>query len=203
VTITGNPASTLALEADVHLNAAVDEEACPLGLAPTASTTAALALGDALAVALLEARGFSAEDFARSHPGGALGRRLLTRVRDVMRTGNAVPQVPSTATLSAALFEMTGKGLGMTAVVDPDSDQLGVFTDGDLRRALERNVNLAQVRVGEVMTRSPRTIREDRLAAEAVEDMERHRINGLLVVNDRGRLVGALNMHDMFKARVV
>lgn len=203
VTITGNPASTLALEADVHLNAAVDEEACPLGLAPTASTTAALALGDALAVALLEARGFSAEDFARSHPGGALGRRLLTRVRDVMRTGDAVPQVPSTATLSAALFEMTGKGLGMTAVVDADSDQLGVFTDGDLRRALERNVDLSQVRVGEVMTRSPRTIREDRLAAEAVEDMERHRINGLLVVDDRGRLVGALNMHDMFKARVV
>ncbi len=203
VAITGNPASTLAREADVHLNGAVDEEACPLGLAPTASTTAALALGDALAVALLEARGFSAEDFARSHPGGALGRRLLTRVRDVMRTGSAVPRVPASATLSQALFEMTDKGLGMTAVLDEAEGSLGLFTDGDLRRALERGVNLGCVHVGEVMTRTPRTIREDRLAAEAVEDMERHRINGLLVVDAAGRLVGALNMHDMFRARVL
>ncbi|MBI1395654.1 MAG: KpsF/GutQ family sugar-phosphate isomerase [Betaproteobacteria bacterium] len=203
VAITGNATSTLAREAHVHLNAAVDEEACPLGLAPTASTTAALALGDALAVALLEARGFGESDFAQSHPGGALGRKLLTRVRDVMRTGAAVPSVSTGATLSEALFEMTGKGLGMTAVVDENGAIRGILTDGDLRRALARGVDLARAMVEEVMTPSPRTISEDRLAVEAVEDMERHRINGLLVVNDDATLVGALNMHDMFKARVV
>lgn len=203
VAMTGNPDSTLAREADVHLNASVDEEACPLGLAPTASTTAALALGDALAVALLEARGFSAEDFARSHPGGALGRKLLTRVRDVMRAGSEVPRIGGSATLSQALFEMTDKGLGMTAIVDAEQRVAGVFTDGDLRRALERGTDLAVAVVADVMTPNPRTVREDRLAVDAVEEMERHRINGLLVVDADDRLVGALNMHDVFRAKVV
>ncbi len=203
IAVTGKPESSLAREADVHLDAAVAEEACPLGLAPTASTTAALALGDALAVALLEARGFGADDFARSHPGGALGRRLLTRVRDVMRTGAAVPRVAPTASLSAALMEMTGKGLGMTAVVDTEERVLGILTDGDLRRVLERGVDFRAAEVAELMTPRPRTIRDDRLAVEAVEEMERHRINGLLVLDGAGRLAGALNMHDMFRARVV
>jgi arabinose-5-phosphate isomerase len=203
IAVTGKPGSSLAREADVHLDAAVAEEACPLGLAPTASTTAALALGDALAVALLEARGFGADDFARSHPGGALGRRLLTRVRDVMRTGTAIPRVAPTASLSAALMEMTGKGLGMTAVVDPEERVLGILTDGDLRRVLERGVDFRASGIAELMTPRPRTIRDDRLAVEAVEEMERHRINGLLVLDAEGRLAGALNMHDMFRARVV
>jgi len=203
IAVTGKPESSLAREADVHLDAAVAEEACPLGLAPTASTTAALALGDALAVALLEARGFGADDFARSHPGGALGRRLLTRVRDVMRTGTAIPRVAPTASLSAALMEMTGKGLGMTAVVDVEERVLGILTDGDLRRVIERGVDFRAADVAQLMTPRPRTIREDRLAVEAVEEMERHRINGLLVLDAEGRLAGALNMHDMFRARVV
>ena len=203
VSMTGNAASSLARESDVHLDAGVSEEACPLGLAPTASTTAALALGDAIAVALLEARGFGTEDFARSHPGGALGRKLLTHVKDVMRTGESVPKVRSGATLPQALFEITGKGLGMTAILDDDERVVGIFTDGDLRRTLERGTTLATAVVDDIMTRQPRTIRDDRLAVEAVEDMERHRINGLLVVNAAGRLVGALNMHDLFRARVV
>lgn len=203
ISLTGNPASTLAREADVHLNAAVDEEACPLGLAPTASTTAALALGDALAVALLEARGFGADDFARSHPGGALGRKLLTHVRDVMRAGPAVPRIGLHASLSEALLEMTGKGLGMTAIVDDADRVLGILTDGDLRRALERSVNFTDSGVEALMTRNPRVIGDDRLAVEAVEEMERRRINGLLVVDADGRLVGALNMHDMLRAKVV
>jgi arabinose-5-phosphate isomerase len=203
IAMTGSAASSLAREADVHLDAGVDEEACPLGLAPTASTTAALALGDALAVAALEARGFSADDFARSHPGGSLGRRLLTHVRDVMRGGEAVPRVPVGAPVTVALFEITGKGLGMTAVVDTDDRVAGLFTDGDLRRALARKVDLASARVDDVMTIRPRCIGPMRLAVEAVEEMERHRINGLLVVDDEGRLVGALNMHDLFGAKVV
>ena len=203
IAVTGKPESSLAREADVHLDAAVAEEACPLGLAPTASTTAARALGDALAVALLEARGFGADDFARSHPGGALGRRLLTRVRDVMRTGTAIPRVAPTASLSAALMEMTGKGLGMTAVVDAEERVLGILTDGDLRRVIERGVDFRAAEVAQLMTPRPRTIRDDRLAVEAVEVMERHRINGLLVLDAAGRLAGALNMHDMFRARVV
>jgi len=203
ISLTGNPASTLAREADVHLNAAVDEEACPLGLAPTASTTAALALGDALAVALLEARGFGADDFARSHPGGALGRKLLTHVRDVMRSGAAVPRIGLHASLSEALLEMTGKGLGMTAIVDDTDQVLGILTDGDLRRALERAIDFRGSGVEALMTRNPRVIGDDRLAVEAVEEMERRRINGLLVVNPDGRLVGALNMHDMLRAKVV
>lgn len=201
VAMTGNPASTLAREADVHLDAGVAEEACPLGLAPTASTTAALALGDALAVAALEARGFGPEDFAQSHPGGSLGRRLLTRVRDVMRAGNDVPRVADSATVEQALFEVTSKGLGMTAVLGPGGAVVGVFTDGDLRRALAQGRALRGP-VTEAMTRNPRTIASSRLAVEAVEEMERFRINGLLVVDD-GVLTGALNMHDLFRARVI
>lgn len=203
IAMTGNPASSLGREADVHLDARVDEEACPLGLAPTASTTAALALGDALAVAALEARGFGADDFARSHPGGSLGRRLLTHVRDVMRSGDAVPRIPVGASVTDALFEITGKGLGMTAVVEPDGRVAGLFTDGDLRRALARKVDIAEASVDHVMTLRPRCIAPHRLAVEAVEEMERHRINGLLVVDDAGILVGALNMHDLFGAKVV
>lgn len=201
VALTGNPASTLAREADVHLDAAVAEEACPLGLAPTASTTAALALGDALAVAALEARGFGAEDFARSHPGGTLGRRLLTHVSDVMRSGEQVPRVPDTATIEQALFEITSKSMGMTAVLDASGAVAGLFTDGDLRRALAGGHGLDSPVVA-VMTPAPSTIASSRLAVEAVEEMERRRINGLLVV-DEGRLVGALNMHDLFRARVI
>lgn len=201
VALTGNASSALAREADVHLDAAVAEEACPLGLAPTASTTAALALGDALAVAALEARGFGPEDFARSHPGGSLGRRLLTHVGDVMRTGEQVPRVPVTATIEQALFEITSKSMGMTAVQDAGGAVVGLFTDGDLRRALAAGHGMGSP-LAAVMTPAPRTIASSRLAVEAVEEMERLRINGLLVV-DEGRLVGALNMHDLFRARVI
>jgi arabinose-5-phosphate isomerase len=203
VAITGNENSTLARQADVHLDARVAQEACPLNLAPTASTTAALALGDALAIALLDARGFSEKDFARKHPGGALGRRLLTRVSDVMRTGDDVPQVPDTATMSQALLEMSRKGMGMTAVVDAQARVVGIFTDGDLRRALERAGDIRPVRVAELMGRSPRTMSADKLAAEAVQLMERHKISQLLVVTDDGRLAGALNTHDLFRAKVI
>lgn len=203
VAITGNPASTLARQADAHLNAGVEKEACPLNLAPTASTTAALALGDALAVALLDARGFSADDFARTHPGGSLGRRLLIHVRDVMHSGDALPRVGLDATLKVALFEMTQKGLGMTAVVDADGRVAGLFTDGDLRRALEHPLDLQQARIAELMTRNPKTIRADALAVAAVEKMDTLKINGLLVVDEDDTLVGALNMHDLLKAGVV
>ena len=203
IAMTGNPGSTMAREADVHLNAAVDKEACPLNLAPTASTTAALALGDALAVALLDARGFSADDFARTHPGGSLGRRLLIHVRDVMHSGAALPRVDRDATLKAALFEMTQKGLGMTAVVDADGKVAGLFTDGDLRRALEHPLDLQQSKIDDLMTRNPKTIRADELAVAAVEKMDTLKINGLLVVDADNSLVGALNMHDLLKAGVV
>ncbi|MEW6314597.1 MAG: KpsF/GutQ family sugar-phosphate isomerase [Pseudomonadota bacterium] len=203
IAMTGNPASTLAREADVHLNAAVAEEACPLGLAPTSSTTAALALGDALAIALLNARGFGAEDFARSHPGGALGRKLLTHVRDVMKSGTAMPQVPHTATLSQALLEMSRKGMGMTAVLDEYGRVAGIYTDGDLRRTLEKTVDFNKTGVAEVMTRNPHSIGADKLAVEAVQLMEQHKINQLLVVDEQQRLVGALNMHDLFRAKVI
>lgn len=203
VAMTGSPASTLAREADAHLNAGVEKEACPLNLAPTASTTAALALGDALAVALLDARGFSADDFARTHPGGSLGRRLLVHVRDVMHSGDALPRVGLDATLKAALFEMTQKGLGMTAVVDAAGRVAGLFTDGDLRRALERPLDLQQAKIAELMTRNPKTIRADELAVAAVEKMDTLKINGLLVVDADNTLVGALNMHDLLKAGVV
>jgi len=203
IAMTGNPASTMAREADVHLDASVAQEACPLGLAPTASTTAALALGDALAIALLDARGFGAEDFARSHPGGALGRRLLVHVGDLMHSGDALPRVPDTALLTEALLEMSRKGLGMTAVVGDADHLLGLFTDGDLRRALDKMLDIRAAKVAEVMTRNPRTIGPDKLAAEAVQMMDQHKINGLLVVDADGRLVGALNMHDLLRAGVV
>ena len=203
VAMTGNPNSTLAREADAHLNAAVDKEACPLNLAPTASTTAALALGDALAVALLDARGFSADDFARTHPGGSLGRRLLIHVRDVMHAGDELPKIDHDASLKVALLEMTKKGLGMTAVVDAAGRVAGVFTDGDLRRALEHALDLQQARVTDLMTRNPKTIHADELAVAAVEKMETLKINGLLVVDADNTLVGALNMHDLLQAGVV
>jgi arabinose-5-phosphate isomerase len=203
IAITGNLRSSLATQADIHLDGGVTEEACPLGLAPTASTTAALALGDALAVALLEARGFGREDFARSHPGGSLGRQLLTFVADVMRTGPAVPQVPVRATLSEAVLEISRKGMGMTAVVDDGSRLVGIFTDGDLRRALERNADLRSMAVKDVMTPSPCTVGSDQLAVEAVKLMEERKINQLPVVDAERRLVGALNMHDLMRAKVI
>jgi arabinose-5-phosphate isomerase len=203
IAMTGNPASTLAREADVHLDASVAEEACPLNLAPTASTTAALALGDALAVALLDARGFGSEDFARSHPGGALGRKLLTHVADVMRLATDVPVVDAGTSITEALIAVSKGGLGMTAVRNAKGTICGIFTDGDLRRAIERHGDLRQVTVATAMTRSPRTIEPGRLAVEAVEMMEQHRINQLLVVSAEGSLLGALNMHDLFRAKVV
>jgi arabinose-5-phosphate isomerase len=203
IAMTGNPSSTLAREADVHLDASVAEEACPLNLAPTASTTAALALGDALAVALLDARGFGSEDFARSHPGGALGRKLLTHVADVMRLATDVPVVDAGTSITEALIAVSKGGLGMTAVRNANGTICGIFTDGDLRRAIERHGDLRQVTVATAMTRSPRTIEPGRLAVEAVEMMEQHRINQLLVVSADGTLLGALNMHDLFRAKVV
>lgn len=203
VAMTGNTSSTLAREADAHLDASVDKEACPLNLAPTASTTAALALGDALAVALLDARGFSADDFARTHPGGSLGRRLLIHVRDIMHSGNALPVIAIDVPLKTALLEMTTKGLGMTAVVDARGKVAGVFTDGDLRRALEHALDLHQSQVRDLMTQNPKTIHQDELAVSAVEKMETLKINGLLVVDDNDLLIGALNMHDLLQAGVV
>ena len=202
IAITGNEQSTLATEADVTLNAGVAEEACPLGLAPTASTAAAMALGDALAMALLEARGFTAEDFARSHPGGSLGRRLLTHVRDVMRTGAAIPTVSLDATLGQALFEITGKGMGMTAVVKADRTLAGIFTDGDLRRCLPKVSDFNAAKVADFMTVSPITIGPDELAVAAVGLLEAQRKTQLLVIKD-GQLVGALHMHDLLRAKVV
>jgi arabinose-5-phosphate isomerase len=203
IAVTGRPESSLAKLADVHLNARVEKEACPLNLAPTASTTAALALGDALAIAVLDARGFSADDFARSHPGGALGRRLLTYVRDVMRTGGDVPHVGLSATVRDALFEITAKRMGMTAIVSDAGHVEGIFTDGDLRRVLEHAGDFRDLSIADVMTRAPRTIGADQLAIEAVELMERFRINQMLVVDASGKLIGALNMHDLFSAKVI
>ena len=203
IAMTGRPDSPLAREADAHLDAGVAEEACPLNLAPTASTTAALALGDALAVALLDARGFAAEDFARSHPGGALGRRLLTHVGDVMRPAQAVPRVGSDAPLTQALLAMTAGGMGMTAIVDTDEMPVGIFTDGDLRRALEKGCDVRSARVSEVMTRNPRSIAPGALAAEAAATMESMRISQLLVLDQAGRLAGALTTHDLMLAKVI
>lgn len=203
IALTGNPDSTLAREADAHLDAGVAQEACPLNLAPTASTTAALALGDALAIALLDAKGFGAEDFARSHPGGALGRRLLTHVRDVMRSGDAVPAVVETASMRDAILEMTRGRIGMTAVVDTNRRVIGVFTDGDLRRTLDRVADFHNASLIEVMTRSARTIAPEKLAIEAVKLMEEFKVNQLLVVDADERLIGALNMHDLFRAKVL
>jgi len=203
VSMTGNPGSTLARESDVHLDVRVPAEACPLNLAPTASTTASLAMGDALAVALLEMRGFTPEDFARSHPGGALGRRLLLRVEDVMRSGDALPAVQASTPLSGGLLEMSRKGLGLTAIVDGDGRVLGIFTDGDLRRTLDRQIDVHRTAMSDVMTRGCKTIGPSELAAEAVRLMEQYRITGLLVVDDAGRLVGALNVHDLLRAGVM
>lgn len=202
IALTGNASSSLAREADVHLDVRVEEEACPLNLAPTASTTAALALGDALAVALLDARGFGAEDFAQSHPGGALGRKLLTHVSDVMRPASEVPVTTERTLVPTALIAMTKGNLGMTAVTDDNGCLRGIFTDGDLRRALERLGDLRTVPVAEVMTPHPTVIEPERLAVEAVQRMEQRKINSLLVVAD-GKLAGALNMHDLFRAKVV
>jgi arabinose-5-phosphate isomerase len=203
ISMTGNPASNLAQLADVHLNAGVDKEACPLNLAPTASTTAALALGDALAVALLDARGFQQDDFARSHPGGALGRRLLTHVRDVMRKGEAIPAVTADVSLSQALLEVTRKGMAMTAVVDDAFRVLGIFTDGDLRRLIEHVQDFTKLSIADVMHANPRTIGPDQLAVEAVELMEQFRINQLLVADTDGILIGALHIHDLTRAKVI
>ncbi len=203
IAITGNERSTLAVEADIALDARVDEEACPLGLAPTASTAAAMALGDALAMALLEARGFTAEDFARSHPGGSLGRKLITHVRDVMRTGAAIPVVNIDATMEQALFEITGKGMGMTVVMSADNSLAGIFTDGDLRRCLPKLTNFATARVADFMTRTPVTIGPDELAVEAVSLLENTRKQQLIVINERREVLGALQMHDLLRAKVV
>ncbi len=203
ITLTGNPDSTLARAAEVHIDVSVPQEACPLGLAPTSSTTATLAMGDALAVALLEARGFTAEDFARSHPGGRLGRRLLLLVDDVMHTGDQIPRSAPDDLLKDALLEMSRKGLGTTVVVDGDDRVLGVFTDGDLRRALDRQVDVHAARVAEVMTRHCKTIAPGTLAAEALQRMQQYKINALPVVNSAGKLAGVLNMHDLLRAGVL
>lgn len=203
IAMTGNPESSLGKLADIHLNLHVDKEACPLNLAPTASTTVTLALGDALAVAVLDARGFREEDFARSHPGGSLGRRLLTHVRDVMRTDEAVPQVGPETSLKTALLEITKKGMAMTAVVDQDNKVLGIFTDGDLRRLMDGTRDFTQLRIADVMNTTPRRIRPEQLAVEAVEVMETYRINQLLVADDQGKLLGALHIHDLTRAKVI
>ena len=203
IAMTGVPTSTLAREADVHLDAGVEQEACPHNLAPTASTTAALALGDALAVALLDARGFGPDDFARSHPGGSLGRRLLTHVSDVMRSGDSVPTVGPQAGVTDAILAMSRGGLGLVVVIDDGGRTLGIFTDGDLRRAFEKRIDLQSASIASVMHAQPRTIAPERLAVEAVEMMERYRINALLVADLDGRLLGALNMHDLFTAKVI
>ena len=203
IAMTGNPSSTLAREADAHLYSGAEKEACPLNLAPTASTTAALALGDALAVALMNAKGFTQDDFAAAHPGGALGRKLLTHVRDVMRAGAGAPRIGHEATLMDGMLEMTRGRMGMTAVLDPSGRVIGVFTDGDLRRSIEKGIDLRSTPMEQVMTRNPRTIGPDRLAAEAVEIMERNKVNQLLVVDERQQLLGALNMHDLFRGKVI
>ncbi len=200
--MTGNPHSTLARLASVHLDVGVAREACPLGLAPTASTTAALAMGDALAVALLEARGFTAEDFARSHPRGALGRRLLLLIDDLMHTGTRIPQVQAQDSLKTAIMEISHKGLGMTAVLDA-GQVVGILTDGDLRRALDRGIDIHAAPVAAIMTHPCQTVPPGLLAAEALQLMQQRRINALLVVDAQGQLVGAFNMHDLLRAGVV
>lgn len=201
--MTGRPDSTLARLADVHLHVSAREEACPLNLAPTSSTTAALAMGDALAIALLEARGFTAEDFALSHPGGALGRRLLLSVDDVMHSGERLPTVPVSASLAEALLEMTRKGLGMTTVLDQQGMLAGIFTDGDLRRMLDRGIDVRKATIADVMSSKPVTIESGHLAAEALQVMETRKINGLVVCDKQQRPIGALNMHDLLRAGVV
>jgi len=203
ISLTGNPASTLARAASVNIDVGVEKEACPLDLAPTASTTAALAMGDALAISLLEVRGFTADDFARSHPGGKLGRRLLLLVDDLLHTGERVPKVRSGTLICDALLEMTQKGLGTTAIVDDQDTVLGIFTDGDLRRALDHDIDLHNTPIDEVMTRAPTLISPGLLAAEALQIMESGKFNALLAVDEHKRLIGALNMHDLLRAGVV
>jgi arabinose-5-phosphate isomerase len=203
ISMTGNANSTLAREAIANLDVSVQVEACPLGLAPTSSTTATLVMGDALAVALLEARGFSAEDFAFSHPGGSLGRRLLLRVSDIMHTGDRIPVVSESTPLSGALLEISRKGLGMTTVVDDQGALTGIFTDGDLRRTLDRSVDIHNTPIHEVMTRHGKTIQADHLAAEALNVMEEMKINALPVTDENGALTGAINMHDLLRAGVI
>lgn len=204
IALTGNPASRLATEADVHLDVSVEREACPLGLAPTSSTTATLVMGDALAISLLESRGFTANDFALSHPGGRLGKRLLLHVADLMHSGDSLPKVNQQASLAEALVEMSQKGLGMTTVVDNNNRLVGIFTDGDLRRLLDHGaIDIQSLKISDAMTRSFTNIEKDRLAAEALQFMDSKRINALPVVDGDGRLIGALNMHDLLRAGVV
>lgn len=202
IALTGNPDSTLAREAEIHLDVQVEKEACPLGLAPTSSTTVALVMGDALAIALLQARGFTAEDFARSHPGGSLGRRLLLHIGDIMYTGEHVPLVSSTVSLREALVEMTKVGIGMTGVIDEDERVIGIYTDGDLRRTLDKGIDVRNTGVTEVMTRDPKTARADMLAEQAVQLMQKYKITSLLIVDDNNRAIGALNMHALLRAGV-
>ena len=203
IAITGKNDSTLAKAADIHLSAHVSKEACPLGLSPTSSTTVALALGDALALCVLDQRDFTAEDFARSHPGGSLGRRLLIHVSDLMRRDTQIPAVAADATLKAGLLEMSQKGLGLTAVVNQDYQPIGIFTDGDLRRTFAENIDIGSASMQDVMVKNPRTILQDQLAIDAVAVMEQGKISGLLVTDNTGKLVGALNMHDLLLAKVV
>nr|WP_193004568.1 KpsF/GutQ family sugar-phosphate isomerase [Aeromonas simiae] len=203
ISMTGKPESTMAREANVHLCIRVEREACPLGLAPTSSTTATLVMGDALAVALLEARGFTADDFALSHPGGALGKRLLLRVSDIMHAGDALPLVSNEASISEALLEVSRKGLGMTGIVAADGTLAGIFTDGDLRRILDQQVDIHHTSISQVMTANGITVGSEMMAAEAVKLMETRKINGLLVVDAQRRPLGAFNMHDLLRARVI
>lgn len=203
ISMTGNMKSTLAREADINLNVGVEKEACPLGLAPTSSTTVSLVMGDALAVALLETRGFTEKDFALSHPGGSLGRRLLLHVADIMHSGNTIPSVKQDASLREALLEMTRKGLGMTAIVNDANEVLGIYTDGDLRRTLDKNIDFHKAGIDEVMTRGCKTTHKNVLAAEALKLMQDHKINAILVIDENNKLTGALNMHDLLRAGVV
>jgi arabinose-5-phosphate isomerase len=203
VAMTGNKDSTLARHADAHIDVSVEKEACPLGLAPTSSTTAALVMGDALAISLLETRGFTREDFARSHPAGQLGRRLLLHIRDIMHSGDAIPSVPAQASISQAIVEMTAKRLGMTAVLGPDGHVAGIYTDGDLRRTLDAGLDPHNTAVSEAMTAGGKSISPDALAVEAMQLMQKHAIQGLLVIDEAGRLVGALNFQDLLRAGVV
>lgn len=203
IAMTGRPHSTLAREADIHLDVSVEKEACPLGLAPTSSTTVALVMGDALAVALLDSRGFTETDFALSHPGGSLGRRLLLRTADIMHTGANIPKVGEQASLRDALLEMTKKNLGMTAIIDSNDIVLGIFTDGDLRRTLDKNIDIHSAKIIDVMTRNCKTARASLLAAEVLKIMQDNKINAMLAVDENNKLVGALNMHDLLRAGVV
>jgi arabinose-5-phosphate isomerase len=203
IAMTGNPNSKLAELADVHLDVSISKEACPLNLAPTTSTTVSLVMGDALALVLLDANHFSSDDFARSHPGGSLGKRLLTYVRDVMRSGDDIPITRIDAPLKDAIIEISKKRLGMTIIVDESNETLGIFTDGDLRRLLEKTLDLESIQLKDVITKNPKTISKDILVAQAIEMMERFRVNHLIVVDDNNRLIGALNLHDLLASKII